>query len=174
MSDAPRSRTTKGALPVEPEAITFRRPQAKKDEADLDITPMIDITFLLLIFFLVASRLDSDSVRNLPDAKQGISVSATETVVLTITSDGTAADASAVFLGDGPDQDTRAPDNFEAQETAIMAYVEREMQSRSARAVLVKAEKDVRAGEVVRVMRAAANIEGAEVSKAYLGVKDAP
>ena len=29
----------------------------KKDEADLDITPMIDVTFLLLIFFMVTSTM---------------------------------------------------------------------------------------------------------------------
>ena len=28
------------------------------DDAEMDITPMIDITFLLLIFFLVASKMD--------------------------------------------------------------------------------------------------------------------
>lgn len=171
MNNANQGKSRGGALPVEPESISFRRPAAKKDEADLDITPMIDITFLLLIFFLVASRLDSDSVRNLPDAKQGVSISATETVVLTITAGGPAG-AAVVYLGDGPTDATRTADNLDAQEDEIMAYVDREMQSRPARSVLVKAEKDVHAGDVVRVMRAAANIEGAEVSKTYIGVKD--
>ncbi|MCC9604438.1 biopolymer transporter ExbD [Blastopirellula sp. JC732] len=171
MSDAGQHKTKDGALPVEPEAITFSRPKVKKDEADLDITPMIDITFLLLIFFLVASRLDSDSVRNLPDAKQGVSISATNTVILTVTADGPDG-AAVVFLGDGPLADTQTSDGLDAQEAEIMDYVEREMASRPARSVLIKAEKTVRAGDVVRVMRAAASIEGAEVSKAYIGVKD--
>ncbi|TWT32148.1 ExbD/TolR family protein [Blastopirellula retiformator] len=171
MSDGSQHKTKDGALQVEPEAITFRRPQAKKDEADLDITPMIDITFLLLIFFLVASRLDSDSVKNLPNAKQGVSISASNTVVLTVTAGG-ADGAAVVYLGDGPLDDTRTSDGLDAQEAEIMDYVEREMATRPARSVLVKAEKTVRAGDVVRVMRAAANIEGAEVSKAYIGVKE--
>lgn len=173
MTDPGHDKSKGGVLPVEPEPISFSRPKTEKDEADLDITPMIDITFLLLIFFLVASRLDSDSVRDLPDAKQGVSISASETVVLTITADG-ADGAAVVFLGDGPDANKRASDGLDAQEDEIMSYVEREMQSSPARSVLVKAEKNVRAGDVVRVMRAAASIEGAEVSKAYIGVKDGP
>ena len=31
------------------------------NDGDMDITPMIDITFLLLIFFLVATRMDTES-----------------------------------------------------------------------------------------------------------------
>ena len=39
-----------------------------KDEGDLDITPMIDITFLLLIFFLVASTSEMQDAVKLPEA----------------------------------------------------------------------------------------------------------
>ncbi len=36
----------------------------KAEEADLDITPMIDVTFLLLIFFMVASKMDPQKQAN--------------------------------------------------------------------------------------------------------------
>ena len=36
------------------------------DEEDLDITPMIDMTFLLLIFFMVTSTMKPDEVLDIP------------------------------------------------------------------------------------------------------------
>ena len=43
-----------------------------KQETELDITPMIDITFLLLIFFLVASTPDLQVEVKLPPARHGL------------------------------------------------------------------------------------------------------
>ena len=37
---------------------SFVMPRRKRDDDEMDITPMIDITFLLLIFFVVASKMD--------------------------------------------------------------------------------------------------------------------
>ena len=52
------------AYPVEdlddddrPEALKSRQ---QLEDTEVDITPMIDITFLLLIFFLVASRMSQE------------------------------------------------------------------------------------------------------------------
>ena len=42
-----------------------------KNSADLDITPMIDIVFLLLIFFIVASVPDPQVEADLPHARHG-------------------------------------------------------------------------------------------------------
>ena len=46
----------------------------RRDDDEMDITPMIDITFLLLIFFLVAARLDEDTPVELPAARHGAAV----------------------------------------------------------------------------------------------------
>jgi len=43
----------------------------KKEEAELDITPMIDVTFLLLIFFMVTSTMQATPDRDIPPAKSG-------------------------------------------------------------------------------------------------------
>ncbi|MCP3692284.1 MAG: biopolymer transporter ExbD, partial [Planctomycetaceae bacterium] len=32
----------------------------REEDVEMDITPMIDVTFLLLIFFLVASKMSAD------------------------------------------------------------------------------------------------------------------
>jgi biopolymer transport protein ExbD len=43
----------------------------KPDEADLDITPMIDVTFLLLIFFMVTSTMQATPDRDIPPSQSG-------------------------------------------------------------------------------------------------------
>ena len=54
----------------------------KREEGDLDITPMIDITFLLLIFFLVSSKMDQDAAVDLPPAKNGMNVVNNQSVMI--------------------------------------------------------------------------------------------
>ena len=48
----------------------------KKDEADLDITPMIDVVFLLLIFFMVTSTMQGTPDRDIPPASSGTNANA--------------------------------------------------------------------------------------------------
>ena len=43
----------------------------KPEEAELDITPMIDVTFLLLIFFMVTSTMQATPDKDIPGAKRG-------------------------------------------------------------------------------------------------------
>ena len=45
-----------------------------ESETDLDITPMIDVTFLLLIFFMVTSTMQSERELDVPPAKHGVGV----------------------------------------------------------------------------------------------------
>ncbi len=44
------------------------------EDFEMDITPMIDITFLLLIFFLVCSTADQDTAIELAKARHGKAV----------------------------------------------------------------------------------------------------
>ena len=62
--------------------VIARRPVG--ETADLDITPMIDITFLLLIFFMVASTSDVQTSVELPPARHGKGVSERDSVIITI------------------------------------------------------------------------------------------
>lgn len=63
------------------------------DEGDgLNLTPVIDVVFLLLIFFLVATRFDQEEEElsiNLPEAVQAQPVSMTPELVVNITQQGT-------------------------------------------------------------------------------------
>ena len=61
-----------------------------QSDDEMDITPMIDITFLLLIFFLVASTPDRQTAVDLPTARFGRGVSQNNAVIT-----GTERDASS-------------------------------------------------------------------------------
>ena len=54
------------------------------DDTEMDITPMIDITFLLLIYFLVAAKIEEQSSVELPPARHGEDVSAKNSIILTV------------------------------------------------------------------------------------------
>ena len=54
----------------EPEASLTSRGRFVCD-AEMDFTPMIDMVFLLLIFFLVASKIDQATSVKLPPARHG-------------------------------------------------------------------------------------------------------
>ena len=51
--------------------IRIRRHADEVDEEDLDITPMIDMTFLLLIFFMVTSVISKKANPDLPKSVAG-------------------------------------------------------------------------------------------------------
>ena len=59
----------------------------KKDEAELDITPMIDVVFLLLIFFMVTSTMDDQKAANVPPAKHGVGADANKATIISILAD---------------------------------------------------------------------------------------
>ena len=69
----------------------FEMPRKKRDDDEMDITPMIDITFLLLIFFVVCSKMDPTQMGKIPEAQNGIAISAKESAVVFIEPAGKAA-----------------------------------------------------------------------------------
>jgi len=54
--------------------LTLKKRKQNPDDGELDITPMIDITFLLLAFFVVVSKMDPQQAVDLPRATFGVSV----------------------------------------------------------------------------------------------------
>jgi biopolymer transport protein ExbD len=127
------------------------------DTAEMDITPMIDIVFLLLIFFLVCSTTAVQSAVELPRARHGTGVSDRSSVILTVQDQGKTAPAR-VYLSDGIDQNSRLPDDPELQAAAITEAVEQGA-AQGKTTVLVKAEKGVRQGEMWRVYTAVGRAE---------------
>ena len=143
-----------------------RRPV--RDTAEMDITPMIDITFLLLIFFLVCSTASVQTAVELPPARHGTGVSDRTSVVITVADRG-APGPALVYLADGRKGRPLAGDE-EAQAAEIAQAVEQGLLEGKS-TVLVKAEKSVKHGETWRVYTAAGRVEGIRLHVAVLEIE---
>jgi biopolymer transport protein ExbD len=140
--------------PDENQNLSLARKRSLGD-AEMDITPMIDIVFLLLIFFLVASKMDEAATVKLPPARRGVDVSQEDAIIVIVKKN--AVGDIIVARRDG----SPFARQVQQQETEIESYVdagltgsapfERPMQS-----IIVKAQGNVREGEVNRVAEAIA------------------
>jgi biopolymer transport protein ExbD len=145
-------------------------------EGDLDITPMIDITFLLLIFFIVASRVQQSSTATLPPARYGEGVSTKTAAILTVIP-GPGAHAS-VFKGDTTADTARVKaKDLTDQEREIADYIEQQFAGDPPEVapkehVLIKAARDVRSREVSRVARAAAKANTSQKIQMHFAVRE--
>ena len=127
---------------------------------DLDITPMIDVTFLLLIFFLVTSMPETDTVVDLPEARHGDAVSRHTATVFTV---GLAGLGEApVYVGEAKRAETRLDGSWERQSDAVADAVTEGLEAGKFN-VLVKAEKGVAQRDVARVMHAVSRVQGVQI-----------
>ncbi|GIW97224.1 MAG: biopolymer transporter ExbD [Pirellulaceae bacterium] len=125
----------------------FLRPRPAGTDDELDITPMIDITFLLLIFFLVSSKMNAEQAVELPKARHGGVVAGKESVIILVKR-GTGEQAE-VQRADG----TPFSPDIDQQNAEIAEYVTQGLDA-GKKHVLVKAEGSVRRGEIQRVSEA--------------------
>ncbi|MFO1046271.1 MAG: biopolymer transporter ExbD [Planctomycetaceae bacterium] len=131
-------------------------------EGDLDITPMIDVTFLLLIFFMVSSTMQGKPDLDVPVAQHAIGIDAAGAAVVTVFAAASVAESPRIVLGDvqGPDGEL----------SDIRGYVE-EKSREGIRKIVIKAEGDVPHGLVEEIAKAIKSVEGVEL---YMGVGDKP
>jgi biopolymer transport protein ExbD len=136
-----------------------------KADTEMDMTPMIDCTFLLLVFFVVGAKLDPDAVVQLPPARYGAGVDPTKAVIITIAQESDSAEPQ-VYLADGnkgeplsADHDTQAAEIKAAVEAGVLEGRQN---------VLIKAERRVRHREVSRVATAASQFEGITLNVAVM------
>lgn len=150
-------------LDQESESAPLRR-RVENDE-EMDITPMIDITFLLLIYFIVASVPDKDTAIELPKATHGVAVSQLTATVFTVGAGG--ADVAPVYSADGRIESERLSDNLDERKTEISDLVSEAFRENKTD-VVVKADKDVAYREVDRVVKAVSKVEGVRIHLAVL------
>lgn len=125
----------------------FYRPRPPSDDSELDLTPMIDMTFLLLIFFLVSSRLTAEETVDLPKARHGHVVLSKESVIVLMRR-GSGQQAE-VLRSDG----TAFSDDLEQQNAEVAQYVAQSLDA-GKKHVIIRAAGAVRHGEVGRISKA--------------------
>jgi biopolymer transport protein ExbD len=134
----------------------------KLTDGEMDITPMIDVTFLLLIFFMVASTMQGTPDIDVPPAQHSIGVDSAGATVITILAPTSFGDAPRIVLGDG--------EGREADQNDVRQYIEDSIRGGKKRVVL-KAEGDVVHGLVDEVSQTIKSVDGAEL---FMGVGDKP
>lgn len=147
----------------------FVMPRKKRDEEEMDITPMIDITFLLLIFFVVCSKMDPTQMAPIPNADQGLSISAKNSAVIFVEPGG----KDKVIVKDitqrefSTDEDTRTGE--------IIEYVTKELKSTSTRFdkkyVMIMSDGEVPVREISKIRRIIGdNFD--EIERTHIAVKE--
>ena len=125
-------------------------PRKSRTDDEMDITPMIDITFLLLIFFVVCSTMDPTKIGTIPSAENGLAVSA--------------GDAAVIFInpGSGDDVILSKTDGSEfsrdedAQVSEIIEFVTSELErtvGRSKQHVMLFGDANIHVGQVTRIQK---------------------
>jgi len=148
-------------------------PRTKLEDTEMDITPMIDITFLLLIFFIVSSKMDPSSNVPLPSATTGVAISVKSSIIITVGPGDTADGPAKVYRGDGivPENAFDSGD-LQSQEDAISSYIEDEIANDGRKThVLIKASRGIKHREVARVTTAVS--KPAEIKQIYIAVMEA-
>jgi biopolymer transport protein ExbD len=133
------------------------------DDAEFDITAMIDLVFMMNIYFLVTFLTAALGEVDLPTATHVAALDADTAQIVTLIGslDG---DSVTVHLGDG--EVGEAITDVDLQTERIRDWVEQGAAS-GKKAVLIKAEKKVRLRELFRASTAAA-VEGMKLHVAVL------
>lgn len=137
----------------------WSRKRAASDE--IDMTSMIDCTFLLLIFFMVCSTMQSQPDIDLPVAGHSVGVDTQGAALITILA-GTQSEPARILLGDGVGEEVALEE--------VRGFVSDAVAAGNAR-IVVKAEGDVSHGFIEDVARQVVAVEGAQL---FMGVGDNP
>jgi biopolymer transport protein TolR len=153
--------------------IEIRSRRVRTEDTELDITPVIDMTFLLISFFVVVSKMDPQAALDLPRAEYGISIPEKNCVVMVVTP-GDTGDVARVYRGRSKaEQALLAAANIDDLEDRVAEYVENELSRRpEVQSIMIKAEGAVRTGSVEVVKRGILGSELARARNIYVGVED--
>jgi len=129
------------------------RRKRRQADGDLDITPMIDVTFLLLIFFMVTSTMQPAPSKDLPPAVSGENANAGGLLDLSIlTPSGDDEESPVMLEGALVSLDALSDDLEQRARGGIVS-------------ILIYAERDVRSGFVGEVEDVLNEVEGEVVYK---------
>ncbi len=154
------------------EEFDIRKNTRRDEDAEMDITPMIDITFLLLAFFVMVSKMDPQMAVALPEAQFGTSIPDRNCVVLVVIK-GDTPDSYKIFKGRSKEKEDQVADGEPTdQEAEIADYVENEFSSHpKLEAVLIKGEGEVITKAIEIAKKGASGSELARSRKLFVGVE---
>ena len=134
------------------------------NEANFDITAMIDLVFMLNIFFLVTTVVTAQGEMDLPVVRHCIPTDPEESALITLVSQN--PNSVTVYLGDGPQGEGLK--EREEQLQAVRRSVE-EGSRAGKKIILLKAERSVKLRDVKRIAAAATrDITGMELRMAVI------
>ena len=136
----------------------------KGEEADLDITPMIDVTFLLLIFFMVTSTMQESSSIKPPGARHGEGTNKEDSVIITIAAPLSETEEPEIRYGDKPNSPIINLGQVEAEVNAGLTQL-----GLAEPHVIIKADRSVPYGFVEQVLREIDRIDNVNY---HIGVED--
>lgn len=127
---------------------------------ELDLTPMIDMSFMLLAFFVVSSSMEAGSALQLPNAQSGDRLDVKRTAVVTVFN---STQDPEIYLSDGTK--TNGPVTL-----AEVTSFARESSDQGKTTMVIKADRETPSGFVEEVARAAGEAEG--IKEFFVGVRD--
>jgi biopolymer transport protein ExbD len=127
--------------------------KTQPETPEFDITAMVDLVFLMNLYFLVTFITVALAEINLPTANHCEPLDSDEAVILTVLG---SLDGKSVTVSSGEGDEAVQLGDADQQGERIAAAVEKGVSAGKDK-VLIKAEKKVRLGELFRVARAAAN-----------------
>lgn len=134
-------------------------PPKRALDGELDLTSLIDVVFLLLIFFMVSSTMQGKQDVDVPQAHFGTGVPERAATTISILREGVGG-PPIIILGDG-----RGPvGNLDS----VRTYVEQGLRENHNH-VIIKAERDIPTGFVQQVAKAATQVEGVRLN---IGVQE--
>jgi biopolymer transport protein ExbD len=140
-------------------------PRRKREDVDMDITPMIDMVFLLLIFFLVSSTPDQKTAIELPQAQHGVAVTQKDAVIFTLAEGGISV--APAFAADGRVPGTELPDEPQARRARVREVVEEGFRDDKSM-VIIKGDKNVAHRDVAEFIKAASQVNGVKIHLAVM------
>jgi biopolymer transport protein ExbD len=141
--------------------LVARRPLV--DDAHFDVTAMVDLVFMMNIFFLVSWVGANLAELDLPTARHCTAVDTDTTVVISVT--GKAGQRAEIHLGEARAGEVVA-DPAEVV-PKIQALIEKGA-SEGKKTVLVKAQRDLQLNQLRTVLTAASSVEGVKLNAAVI------
>jgi len=141
-----------------------KKKSTEGSEVKMDLTPMIDVVFLMIIFFIIVSDMSQQDLAELtlPKADEAVDDETEEGRMVVNIFDNGELEIKKIGYKDLGDPNARiALTNYLANETALG---ERDENGLSERSLLVRADKETEFKEVQKLMRIASG-EGIRIYK---------